>query len=155
MLNAQQTALKIWALTWVALMSSKMIHPHNIVVYAIQKKWLNLILGYATLTGLSSIHLLRAEMRRISLNAKLRQFSFKQRFLQWIPLLVFALKHAQRGAMSLRARGILVHKSFYYDYSARRPQIIRALILVAVFALTTGLVLFTISVQNQVDFVIK
>ena len=138
-LNAQNTALKIWSLTWVALLSSRMTHAHDLVAYALQRGQLSLTIAYASLVGLGSMLLLRAEMRRISLNAKLRGLSGRQRFLQWLPLLVFALRHAQRGAMSLRARGLLQHKSFYYDYQPTRIQKIRGVLLLLTFALITAL----------------
>ena len=135
--NAQNTALKIWSLTWVALLSSRMTHAHDIIAYALQRGQLSLTIAYASLVGLGSMLLLRAEMRRISLNAKLRGLSWRQRFLQWLPLLVFALRHAQRGAMSLRARGLLQHKSFYYDYQSTRGQQLRGVLLLSTFAFVT------------------
>ena len=114
-----------------------MTHAHDIIAYALQRGQLSLTIAYASLVGLGSMLLLRAEMRRISLNAKLRGLSWRQRFLQWLPLLVFALRHAQRGAMSLRARGLLQQKSFYYDYQSTRGQQLRGVLLLFTFAFVT------------------
>ncbi|TDR32843.1 energy-coupling factor transporter transmembrane component T family protein [Hydromonas duriensis] len=135
--QANQIALKVWAMTWVALLSSKMINMRDVITCLLQKGWLSMQIAYATMVGVGSIDLMRAEVRRISLNARLRGLNWRQRFLQWLPLLVFALRHAQRGAMSLRARGLSDRKSFYYDYQATRTQQYRMLILCTLFIAVT------------------
>ncbi len=121
-IRATHTTLKIGVITWVALLSSRMIHLRDIVMLTLQKKWLHLPIGYACLCGLGSLSLLQAESKRITLNAKLRGIKWHQRILVWIPLLIFSLRHAQRGAMSLRARGLYENKSFYYNYQATMAQ---------------------------------
>ncbi|AXF86176.1 hypothetical protein DTO96_101917 [Ephemeroptericola cinctiostellae] len=120
--KANQIALKVWAMTWVALLSSRMVNVRDVISYLLQRGWLSMQIAYAMMVGIGSIDLMRDETRRISLNARLRGLSWRQRFLQWVPLLVFALRHAQRGAMSLRARGLNQSKSFYYNYQATRAQ---------------------------------
>lgn len=129
--KANQIALKVWAMTWVALLSSKMVNVRDVISCLLQRGWLSMQIAYAMMVGIGSIDLMRDETRRISLNAKLRGLTWRQRFLQWIPLLVFALRHAQRGAMSLRARGLNQNKSFYYNYQATRAQGFRMLGLIA------------------------
>ena len=61
-------------------------------------------------------------------------------FLQSLPILIFALRHATRGAKSLRARGLAEHeakKTFYYDYqSTRRQQMTAWLTLLILLAIT-------------------
>lgn len=128
-LKANQTALKIWSLTWVALLSAKMINVRDVITYALQRRWLSTQIAYAMLVGIGAITLLRAESRRIMLNAKLRGIKGLQKFSQWIPLLIFSLRHAQRGAMSLRARGLTKDKVFYYNYQATDGQIGRSIAL--------------------------
>lgn len=131
--KANQIGLKVWAMTWVALLSSRMLNVRDVIAFALQRGWLSMQIAYAMMVGMSSIELLRDEARRISLNAKLRGLDWRQRFLQWIPLLVFALRHSQRGAMSLRARQLNVSKTFYYDYQATARQTLRMVILLVVF----------------------
>lgn len=133
MVNANQTALKIWSLTWVALLSSQMVNVRDVFTFALQRKWLSSQIAYASLVGIGAIGLMRTEARRIGLNAKLRGIKGLQRFSQWIPLLIFALRHAQRGAMSLRARGICTNKHFYYNYQATTRQRIKLIFLLWVF----------------------
>lgn len=127
--QANRIGFKIWALTWVALLSAKMVNLRDVITSGLQRRYLSSTIAYATLVGIGAITLLRAESSRISLNAKLRGLSAKQRFLQWLPLLIFAIRHAQRGAMSLRARGLGQNKAFYYNYQATRSQRVRALLL--------------------------
>lgn len=124
-LKANQTALKIWSLTWVALLSAKMINVRDVITYALQRRWLSTQIAYAMLVGIGSITHLRAESHRIMLNAKLRGIKGRQKFSQWIPLLIFSLRHAQRGSMSLRARGLASNKGFYYHYQATGRQTMR------------------------------
>ena len=135
--TANQIALKVWAMTWVALLSSRMVNVRDVISYLLQRGWLSMQIAYAMMVGIGSIDLMRDETRRISLNARLRGLSWQQRFLQWVPLLVFALRHAQRGAMSLRARGLNQSKSFYYNYQATRAQGYRMLCLVTCLIVLT------------------
>ncbi|MGL4766616.1 MAG: hypothetical protein ACRCV6_00805 [Formosimonas sp.] len=124
-LKANQTALKVWSLTWVALLSARMMVLRDVITFALQRGWLSMQIAYAMLVGLGSIELLRGEVQRINLSAKLRNLTGFQRFLQWIPLLIFGLRHAQRGAMSLRARGLATQKTFYYNYQPTKKQSLR------------------------------
>lgn len=137
LIKANQIALKVWAMTWVALLSSKMTNPRDVITYALQRGWLSVTIAYATLVGLGSIELMQNESSRIRLNAKLRGFTNRQRFLQWIPLLIFALRHAQRGAMSLRARGLNRTKNFYYNYQPTCSQTVKSTVLLIIITLTT------------------
>ena len=139
LIKANQTALKIWALTWVALLSSKMINLRDVITFALQRGWLSTQIAYAMLVGIGSLTLLRAEAKRISLNAKLRGIKGLQRFSQWIPLLIFSLRHAQRGTMSLRARGLVKTKVFYYNYQTTRQQCCCFVLLLLCFTMFTVL----------------
>lgn len=131
--NANKTAIKILALTWVSLLSSKMINIRDVIIFLLQHQWMSSQIAYAIMVGLNSINLLRKEAKRINLNARLRGIKGRQRFSQWIPLLIFSLRHAQRGAMSLRARGLSNNKKFYYNYQATSKQAQTSLLLMVVF----------------------
>jgi energy-coupling factor transporter transmembrane protein EcfT len=141
LLLANHTALKIWALTWVSLLSSQMINISHIILFGLQKKWLSTHLAYACLAGLHSLTSIKSESKRILLNAKLRGIKKRQRFLLWIPLLIFSLRHAQKSAMSLRGRGLFKDKTFYYNYQPSPEQRKRFVFL---FMLLIGIFLITI-----------
>ena len=123
--KANQILLRVTTLTWVALMSGKMLNLRDVVSFALQRGWLSMNIAYALQLGFGSIELMRAEIRRIMLSAILRGLRWRERFLQWLPILIFALRHATRGAMSLRARGLpvdSVRKTFYYNYQITARQ---------------------------------
>ncbi len=123
--KANQIFLRVTTMTWVALMSGTMVNLRDVVSYTLQCNWLSMNVAYALQLGFGSIGLMRAEIKRIMLSAKLRGLTWRERFLQWLPILIFALRHATRGAMSLRARGLVeheAHKTFYYNYQSTRRQ---------------------------------
>ncbi|MBS1174636.1 MAG: hypothetical protein H6R05_767 [Burkholderiaceae bacterium] len=123
--KANQILLRVTTMTWVALMSGKMLNLRDVVSFALQRGWLSMNIAYALQLGFGSIELMRAEIRRIILSATLRGLNWREKFLQWLPILIFALRHATRGAMSLRARGLhasSARKTFYYNYQSTRAQ---------------------------------
>ena len=138
--KANQILLRVTTMTWVALMSGTMVNLRDVVSTALQRHWLSMNVAYALQLGFGAIGLMRAEIKRIMLSAKLRGLTWRERFLQWLPILIFALRHATRGAMSLRARGLAEHeakKTFYYDYqSNRRQQMTAWLTLLTLVAIT-------------------
>ena len=140
MQKANQILLRVTTMTWVALMSGTMVNLRDVVSTALQRGWLSMNVAYALQLGFGAIGLMRAEIKRIMLSAKLRGVSWRERFLQWLPILIFALRHATRGAMSLRARGLVEHeakKTFYYNYqSTSRQQIAAWLTLLLLIAIT-------------------
>lgn len=140
--KANQILLRVTTMTWVALMSGTMVNLRDVVSTALQRNWLSMNVAYALQLGFGSIGLMRSEVRRIMLSAKLRGLSWRERFLQWLPILIFALRHATRGAMSLRARGLAEHearKTFYYTYqSTPRQQAIAWLTLLILVAITVA-----------------
>ena len=123
--KANQILLRVTTMTWVALLSGSMLNLRDVVSTALQRGWLSMNVAYALQLGFGAIGLMRAEIKRIMLSAKLRGLSWRERFLQWLPILIFALRHATRGAMSLRARGLAEHearKTFYYNYQSTPRQ---------------------------------
>ncbi|MBF0312287.1 MAG: hypothetical protein HQK52_02655 [Oligoflexia bacterium] len=81
------------------------------------KGWERIKSSYVLLAALNSIFLLREESERISMVMKFRGVPFYRRHLLLFPLLVFAIKHSQRAALALIARGLSSDKVFYFDYS--------------------------------------
>ena len=74
---------------------------------------------------------------------KANQILLRVTTMTWVALMsgtMVALRHATRGAMSLRARGLAEHeakKIFYYDYqSTRRQQMTAWLTLLILLAIT-------------------
>lgn len=123
--TANQTFIRVSAMTWVALISAQMLNLRDVVNHMLQTRRLNINIAYALQLGLGSIELMRSEVRRIILSARLRGLSWRDKSLLWVPIMVFALRHATRGAMSLRARGLSPQthtKTQRYDYSSTPQQ---------------------------------
>lgn len=89
--------------------------------------------GYPLLLAMNSLQMLKSEQERISFNAKLRQLRWHQRYFIFFPVLVFAIRHSERGAMSLVTRGLRADRIFYnVNYPTKRDRII----LISYFLLT-------------------
>jgi hypothetical protein len=81
---------------------------------------------------MNSIALFKDEFDRIKVNARLRDLPLKDRLSIFFPLLVFAIRHSQRGALSLVTRGLSDQKSFYfsYDISSLDKNIFKVFLLI-------------------------
>lgn len=138
--KANQILLRVATMTWVALMSGSMVNLRDVVSCALQRSWLNMNIAYALQLAFGATNLMRAEIKRIMLSAKLRKLNWKQQFSQWLPIMIFALRHATRGAMSLRARGLSktnMQKTFYYNYQSTLRQKVYAYLSVAILVAIT------------------
>jgi energy-coupling factor transporter transmembrane protein EcfT len=94
---------------------------------------LKVVWGYSMLLSMNSLSLLKKEQERIAFNAKLRGLKWHQRYLTFFPLLVFAIRHSERGAMALVTRGISPDKEFYHvNYMEKRDRVT----LISYFLLT-------------------
>jgi energy-coupling factor transporter transmembrane protein EcfT len=91
------------------------------------------IWGYPLILAINSLQLLKREQERIAFNAKLRGLKWHQCYLVFFPLLVFAIRHSERGAMALVTRGLNPHKLFY---NAWLPSKRDRAILISYFLLT-------------------
>ncbi len=114
--KAFMTMLKLLMVSFVSICSSSAIDYTKVILHLIVHKGLKLIWGYPFLLAMNSITLLRDEYERIKLNAHLRQLPLKDKIFLFFPLLVFAIRHSQRGALSLVTRGLNDKKTFYFSY---------------------------------------
>lgn len=110
------TLMKLFLVSFLSLSSASAIDYTKVILHLIVHKGLKLIWGYPFLLALNSITLFKEEYDRIKLNAQLRGLPLKDRFFIFFPLLVFAIRHSQRGALSLVTRGLNDKKSFYFSY---------------------------------------
>jgi energy-coupling factor transporter transmembrane protein EcfT len=110
------TMMKLFMVSFLSICSSSAINYTKVILHLIVHKGLKLIWGYPFLLAINSIHLLKDEYERIKLNAHLRKLPFKDKIFLFFPLLVFAIRHSQRGALSLVTRGLNDKKTFYFSY---------------------------------------
>lgn len=111
-----QTMMKVFLVSLLSMSSGVVIDYTKVVSYLMVHKGLKLFLGYPLLLAMNSIALFKDEYERIRLNVKLRELPFFDRLNIFFPLLVFAIRHSQRGALTLVSRGLNDKKTFYFSY---------------------------------------
>jgi energy-coupling factor transporter transmembrane protein EcfT len=114
--NGLKTFAKIFLLSLVSMASSYAIFYTKVILYLIIHKGLKVFWGYPILIALNSIFLFKEEFDRIRLSARFRELGWWDRLFMIFPLLVFAIRHSQRGSLSLVTRGLNPSKSFYFGY---------------------------------------
>lgn len=81
--------------------------------------------------------MLKTEFDKIKINAKMRGFNFFQRINMLFPLLVYAIRHADRGAMSLITRGLSEDKAYFFESSLTlSDKILMLIFILLVFVCT-------------------
>jgi energy-coupling factor transporter transmembrane protein EcfT len=117
LMNGLHTFAKLFLLSLVSMASSYAIVYTKVILYLIIHKGLKVFWGYPILIALNSILLFKDELDRIRLSARFRSLGWWDRLFVLFPLLVFAIRHSQRGSLSLVTRGLNPSKSFYFGYS--------------------------------------
>ena len=133
--NQQQAlslGLRLFLLILASMASGRILNYTKVVLFLVIHKGLKVLWGYPIMIALNSILLFKEEYEKIKLNGKLRGLSFFEKIGMLFPLLVFAIRHSQRGSLSLVTRGLNPSKSFYFSYetSARDRKIFWTFFLV-------------------------
>ncbi len=115
--NSKILFLRLFFLSSISLTSSAVIDYHQLLMFFMQKKILPVIVGYPILIAINSISLLKDEQERIDINAKFRGLKWHKRIFIFLPLMVFAIRHSQRGAMALMTRGLNQDKSYFNNFT--------------------------------------
>ena len=108
---------RLFLLSLVSMSSTFAITYTKVILYLIIHKGLKVFMGYPLLIAMNSIVLFKEEFDRIRLSAKFRGLGWWDRLFVLFPLLVFAIRHSQRGSLSLVTRGLNPNKSFYFGYA--------------------------------------
>ena len=112
--------------------SNLIINYTNIILFLVSKNKMQTSSAYPLLVAINSIGLIKEEFYKIQINARQRKFSVYKRINTLFPLMVFAIRHSQRGALSLVTRGLNETRSFYYQYDLdRMDKMILGLCLLA------------------------
>jgi energy-coupling factor transporter transmembrane protein EcfT len=144
LINGLKTFCKIFILSLVSMASSYAIFYTKVILYLIINKGLKVFWGYPILIALNSIFLFKEEFDRIRLSARFRELGWRDRIFIIFPLLVFAIRHSQRGSLSLVTRGLNPNKNFYFGYQVHPSD---RIILLGFYLLYILLVVITISSQ--------
>jgi hypothetical protein len=111
---------KLALLTTLSMTSGVVVDYTKILMSLMQNETLPLRLGYPLILAMNSIVLLSEEMNRIKMLARQRKLPFMKRIFPFFSLMVFAIRHSQRGALALVTRGLNEKKSFYFDYETSK-----------------------------------
>jgi hypothetical protein len=118
-------AIRLFFLFSVSMFSFSIIDFDKIFIYLMASEKLKTIWGYSLLLAMNSLQLLKREQERIAFNAKLRGLKWHQQYLVFFPILVFAIRHSERGAMALVTRGLSPKKLFYrVSFPSKQDRII-------------------------------
>jgi energy-coupling factor transporter transmembrane protein EcfT len=116
LINGLKNFAHLFMLSLVSMAGVFAITYTKVILYLIIHKGLKVFMGYPLLIALNSILLFKEEFDRIRLSARFRGLSWWDRLFVLFPLLVFAIRHSQRGSLSLVTRGLNPNKSFYFGY---------------------------------------
>lgn len=111
---------KLFLLVLASMASARFINYTKVIMYLIIHQGLKVLWGYPLMIALNSIVLFKEEYEKIKLSGRLRNLSAKDKVGLLFPLLVFAIRHSQRGSLSLVTRGLHPSKSFYFSYETTR-----------------------------------
>ena len=115
--NALLNFLRIMLLSHLSMVSGLVINYTKVILFLVQSKKMKAKIGYPLLIAINSVELFKSEYLRIKIALKFRGLSKWRQHFVIFPLLVFAIRHSQRGALSLVTRGLNEEKNYYYDYS--------------------------------------
>jgi energy-coupling factor transporter transmembrane protein EcfT len=119
LINGLKNFTRLFLLSLVSMSSTYALAYTKVILYLIIHKGLKVFMGYPLLIALNSILLFKEEFDRIRMSARFRGLGWSERLFTLFPLLVFAIRHSQRGSLSLVTRGLNPNKSFYFGYDLR------------------------------------
>lgn len=142
LLKASSSMIRLFLVSLLSMSSGVVINYTKVVLHLIVHKGLKLFWGYPILLAMNSIALFKEEFERIRINAKLRDLPWQDQLSLFFPLLVFAIRHSQRGALSLVTRGLNHQKSFYFSYDLSDQDRYRLRLFLLVYLFVVGIAIF-------------
>lgn len=118
--NAFKNWLRLWSISLCSLSTSSVLNAEELIFYWMQEKGVPKKMGYSLLMALNSIRSFKEEWVRISRNLKMRKLNHLNFVARLFPIMVHSFRVSLRGAMSMRARGLVEDKVFYHQY---RPSL--------------------------------
>ncbi len=135
--------VKLLSISLLSITSVTVIDYSKVILYLIVQKGLKPFYGYPLLLAMNSIVLFKKEFERIKINGRLRGLRGRDKVFIFFPLLVFAIRHSQRGALSLVTRGLNNKKSFYFSYEISAFDKTQLKLFLFFYLLLTALLLIT------------
>lgn len=116
-------------LTFISVSASFVIDFEWLLLYLMSRGILASTKGYPIFAAINALEHLKEEKKRLDHLAHMRGLNnFRYQLHQLIPLLVFALRHSQRAATAMIARGLNDNKVFYFEYDIRKKDLLIGLI---------------------------
>lgn len=107
---------RLFLMFFISYASSLVVDWEKLILFFMSKNKLSKALGYPILIGLNSMTHLKQELEKIEINFKFKGIEQYKKIYMLFPLLVYAIRHSQRGAMALVSRGLNEDKKFYFNY---------------------------------------
>jgi hypothetical protein len=142
LMTALSSMIRLFLVSFLSMSSGAVIDYTKVVLHLIVHKGLKLFWGYPILLAINSIALFKEEFERIRINARLRDLPWQDQFSLFFPLLVFAIRHSQRGALSLVTRGLNHQKSFYFSYDLSNWDKHRLNLFLAGYLILVGIAIY-------------
>lgn len=107
---------RVAILSYVSFSTMKIINFEKVFIFLMQTGHLSKRLGYPLILSINSMAKIKEEFKKIRINAKLRGVGLLGQWNIFLPLLVYAIRHGDRGAQSLVTRGLSEDKVFYFHF---------------------------------------
>ena len=141
--KALASMIRLFFVSFLSMASGAAIDYAKVVLYLIVHKGLKLFWGYPLLLAMNSVALFKVEFERIRINAKLRNLPRRDQLSLFFPLLVFAIRHSQRGALSLVTRGLNHQKTFYFSYDLSNQDRFNLIYFLIFYLFLVGIAIFS------------
>lgn len=142
--KATLTMIRLFLVSLLSMSSGVVINYTKVVLHLIVDKGLKPYWGYPMLLAMNSVALFKKEFERIKINARFRGLPWKDQLSLVFPLLVFAIRHSQRGALSLVTRGLNNQKSFYFTYEVNSVDRKWLILFWSIYLVLVSLVIYPI-----------
>ncbi len=126
---------RLITLSSLSLLSMRQFDYCHLIYFLMRRRILSPTFGHTLILSFNSLSQIANEWDEIRLVARNRAIKIHQYPTLIFPLMVSAIRYAQRGSLALICRGINDDKSYYYDYSVKKSDTILFLIYLAIFGL--------------------
>lgn len=133
--NALKNWLRLWSISLCSISTASVLNSEELIFYWMQEKGVPKKLGYSMLMALNSINSFKEEWLKISRNLKMRKLNHLNFVARLFPIMVHSFRVSLRGAMSLRARGLVENKVFYHIHRPSQFQQVVFFLLILLLAL--------------------
>lgn len=126
---------RLFLVSFISMASVYALSYEKVILWMLQSRMISTQVGYPILIALNAISLFKSEFQKMKMSLRLRGIKHFQFIYTLFPLLVFSVRQSQRGALSLITRGMNQNKTYYFDYSIKKNDM---MLLVVMFIYIVG-----------------